>query len=183
MAGALAGSVETIVNCPFETLKVRMQSPDHLYRYSGAINCFWQVINFEGISGVYRGFEPHLLRNASWNGIYFGFIGLLHKSDVIPPALLQNKSMDLFASFIIGTIGGACGTLLNTPFDVVKSRMQNQRANTAITYHWTLPTLWHIAQTEGGKVLWRGLGARLVRLGPGGGIMIVSFDVVSGWLL
>ena len=35
---------------------------------------------------------------------------------------------------------------------------------------------------QGVSACWKGLGPRLVRLGPGGGIMIVAFEQVSAWL-
>ena len=60
---------------------------------------------------------------------------------------------------------------MNTPFDVVKSRMQydNMGKN---CFEWLV----HISKTEGYQALYKGIGARLLRLGPGGGIMIVAYD-------
>lgn len=74
------------------------------------------------------------------------------------------------------------GVLMNTPFDVVKSRMQNQRPGAQAKYNWTLPGVVTIFREEGFRALYKGLGPRLVRLGPGGGIMIVAYEVVADWL-
>ena len=84
--------------------------------------------------------------------------------------------------FASGMLGGMLGVLVATPFDVVKSRMQNQLSGTAVQYRYAIPSLIHILRTEGPTAIYRGLGPRVVRLGPGGGIMIVAFDAVSNWL-
>jgi len=51
-------------------------------------------------------------------------------------------------NFIAGAIGGTVGTILNTPFDVVKTRIQND-SGTIKKYNWTLPAVKTVAQEEG----------------------------------
>jgi solute carrier family 25 2-oxodicarboxylate transporter 21 len=79
-----------------------------------------------------------------WNGGYFGIIhyirGVLPKPD--------SKKGELATNFAAGALGGTFGTMLNTPFDVVKTRIQNQRPG-SIKYNWTLPALGTIAKEEG----------------------------------
>lgn len=81
-----------------------------------------------------------------------------------------------------GLGGGVLGVVMNTPLDVVKSRMQNQRIDQPAKYNWTLPSVATIFREEGFRALYKGLGPRIVRLGPGGGIMIVAYEVVADWL-
>jgi solute carrier family 25 2-oxodicarboxylate transporter 21 len=69
------------------------------------------------VKGLFRGFVPQALRNGAWNGTYFGVIGYLR-------AQFPSAQSDKLQSFAIGVVGGAAGTSLNTPLDVVKSRMQ-----------------------------------------------------------
>jgi solute carrier family 25 2-oxodicarboxylate transporter 21 len=88
----------------------------------------------------------------------------------------------MLKQFLSGFLGGTLGVLMNTPFDVVKSRMQNQLPGAAVKYSYVLPSLVTVLREEGPAALYKGLGPRLVRLGPGGGIMIVAFEVVSSWL-
>jgi solute carrier family 25 2-oxodicarboxylate transporter 21 len=57
--------------------------------------------------------------------------------------------------------------------------MQNQKGATAGKYLWAWPSVVTVAREEGLRALYKGLGPRLVRLGPGGGIMIVAFDWVA----
>jgi solute carrier family 25 2-oxodicarboxylate transporter 21 len=205
LAGALAGTTEAFVNCPFETIKVRMQSKEHLHRYRSTADCLAQLLRSEGVAALYRGLEAQIWRNAAWNGTYFASIGTARtwlagrwaapaptktstsNSGKSSPSTVTFSSAPsrwatLGLSFVSGLVGGGLGTLLNTPLDVVKSRMQNQLPNASFVYRWTLPSLVHIYRTEGVRALYKGLGPRFLRLGPGGGIMIVVFDTVSQWL-
>jgi solute carrier family 25 2-oxodicarboxylate transporter 21 len=60
LAGAMAGATETLVNCPFETIKVRMQSLEHLNRFKSTGHCLLETVRTEGPLALYRGFEPHM---------------------------------------------------------------------------------------------------------------------------
>lgn len=165
-AGALAGSTETFVNCPFEVIKVRMQAKGSTYK--STLDCAVQTIKADGIRGLYAGVEPQLLRNAVWNGTYFGLIGTIRT--LLPAPQSASKRDTMLYNFTSGAIAGASGTILNTPLDVVKSRMQNQpRPPPGVVpkYNWTLPSLATVYREEGLSALYRGLGPRLVRLGPG----------------
>lgn len=102
-------------------------------------------------------------------------------------------------NFVAGTIGGTIATLLNTPFDVVKTRVQghiplvSQQAilgknltgniittsTSAPTYGWTLPALKTIVRAEGITALYKGFLPKVLRLGPGGGILLLVFDQVT----
>lgn len=58
---------------------------------------------------------------------------------------------------------------------MVKSRLQNQIAAARGS---TFPTLYRIWQAEGFRACYKGYAARMLRLGPGGGIMLVAFDYI-----
>jgi len=185
LSGALAGGTEAFVNCPFETIKVRMQARENLARYSGTMECLISTLRKEGVPAVYKGLEPLIWRNAVWNGAYFGIIGVVRGKYPLSVEAAKSKSTQLGYKFSTGVVGSICGTLLNTPFDVVKSRMQQQgtsveggegRHAARFKYRNAWQSLSVILREEGWKALYKGIGPRLVRLGPGGGIMIVAFD-------
>eukprot|EP00043_Microstomoeca_roanoka_P015929 m.160312 g.160312 ORF g.160312 m.160312 type:complete len:290 (-) comp16359_c1_seq1:187-1056(-) len=180
MAGALAGTTEALINCPFETIKVRMQAKENLTRYKNTWDCARQVLRQEGALALYNGLTAQIWRNVAWNGTYFAIIGSVRNWMPAKPG--DSKVKTLGNKFIAGFIGGASGVVFATPFDVVKSRMQNQLPGTVHPYTSVLTSLRIIAQKEGMGALYKGFGPRLVRLGPGGGIMIVAFDFISSWL-
>jgi len=176
VAGALAGSTEMFVNCPFEVVKVRMQAPESKKLYKGTLDCLTQLVRQEGPLALYKGAEPQLWRNAVWNGVYFGLIGTVRQ--VFPHKPTASKSQKMFLDFCTGALAGGVATTFNTPLDVVKSRMQNQKPGEQ-KYMWTFPGLKTVYQEEGFRACFKGYGPRMVRLGPGGGIMLVAFDKVS----
>ncbi|KAG4302694.1 hypothetical protein PCK1_001049 [Pneumocystis canis] len=90
------------------------------------------------------------------------------------------KTDERFNNFIAGTLGGISGTILNTPFDVAKSRIQNtpKIAGQIPKYNWTFPSLWVIYKEEGFRALYKGFVPKVIRLGPGGGILLVVFDQI-----
>jgi len=176
VAGAAAGATEAFINTPFETVKVRMQAKTSTY--VSTADCVKQTLAKEGPLGLYRGFEAQALRNAVWNGVYFGLIGTIKKAFPTKPGASKVETM--LTTVGTGALASTCGTLLNTPLDVAKSRMQHQVivAGTVPKYNWTLPSVQTIYAEEGFSALYKGLGPRLLRLGPGGGIMLVVFDKV-----
>jgi len=179
-AGALAGMSEVVINCPFEVVKVRMQAKENIGRFKNTWDCVVQLLKQEGVIGLYKGAEPQIWRNAIWNGTYFGIIGSIRNWYKLPSDASSQTQMT--HKFVTGCISSAIATTLNTPFDVAKSRMQNQLYGEVAQYKWTVPTLVEIYNKEGFRALYRGFAARMARLVPGGGIMLVAFDVVAGWL-
>lgn len=92
--------------------------------------------------------------------------------------IFQSKSEELSNNLISGTVGGAVGTVLNTPMDVVKSRIQGTAATAKPKYSWTFPSMALIAKEEGVSALYKGFAPKVLRLAPGGGVLLLVVDVV-----
>ena len=175
VAGALAGGTETVINAPFEMVKVRLQAKGSVYKSTA--DAVFTIVRTEGLSSVYRGASAQAARNIVWNGTYFGIIAKLKSAFPDP----TTKGEELLRNMAAGSIGGTIATCFNTPFDVVKSRMQNTPKSQPMPS--IVGTLGQIYKHEGGaRALWKGLTPRLLRLGPGGGIMLVAFDFIAGFL-
>jgi len=171
-AGAAAGATEAFINCPFEVIKVRMMAPDALKLYNSVPDATLKIAQQEGVFALYKGFETQLWRNVVWNGAYFGTINFM-KANLWTPT---SKSSEMGRNFLAGFLAGSLATTLNTPLDVVKSRLQNTRTG---QLGWAFPTLFQLFKEEGLKGCYRGYVPRILRLGPGGGIMLLAFDLIS----
>jgi solute carrier family 25 2-oxodicarboxylate transporter 21 len=177
LSGALVGVSETAINCPFEVVKVRMQAKDNVGLYKNTLDCAKQLVKAEGIAGIFRGAEPQCWRSGIWNMAYFGLIGSVRNA-YQPPANSPHSQI-VITKMLTGSVSGAIATSFATPFDVVKSRFQNQLPGQVRRYNWAVPSLIDIYRTEGFRACYKGYAARMARLVPGGGIMLVAFDYVT----
>lgn len=178
LTGATAGATEAFVVVPFELVKIRLQDKAQAAKYNGIADVVRKVVAQEGPLALYQGLEATIWRHATWNAGYFGCIFQVRA--LLPPNPTKNKSIQLRNDLISGTIGGTVGTILNTPFDVIKSRVQNSpRVPGGVPkYNWTCPALLTIAREEGFSALYKGFLPKVMRLGPGGGILLVVFTEV-----
>jgi solute carrier family 25 2-oxodicarboxylate transporter 21 len=93
---------------------------------------------------------------------------------------MQKTLNDLTAGFV----GGVVGTTFNTPLDVVKSRIQSVAKVQGVRpkYYWAWPSLGVVAREEGFRALYKGYVAKILRFGPGGGVLLVVYSAVADML-
>ncbi|CAG8572188.1 2183_t:CDS:2 [Paraglomus brasilianum] len=186
MSGVSAGCTEAFVVVPAELVKIRLQDKANAGKYTGTADAFVKIVKQEGPFALFNGLEATIWRHATWNGGYFGVIYTIRKR--LPKAeasilrIVQcTKKGTLFNNFVAGAIGGTVGTIINTPFDVVKTRIQGDSGPNR-KYNWTLPALKTVFREEGFGALYKGFVPKVLRLGPGGGILLVVFDTVTTWM-
>jgi len=176
LTGATAGATEAFVVVPFELVKIRLQDRASAGKYNGMVDCVAKIVRSEGPLAMYNGLESTLWRHIVWNAGYFGVIFQIRS--LLPKA--QNKSQQIRNDLISGATGGTIGTILNTPMDVVKSRIQNSPKvpGLAPKYNWAWPAVGTVMKEEGFSALYKGFLPKVLRLGPGGGILLVVFTGV-----
>ena len=178
LTGATAGATVSFVVVPFELVKIRLQDPASASKYNGIVDCVMKTVKSEGPLAMYNGLESTLWRHILWNAGYFGCI--FQVKALMPKPAPGNKSQAMFTDFTSGAIGGTIGTILNTPMDVVKSRIQNSPkvAGQKPKYNWAWPGLGTILKEEGFSALYKGFLPKVLRLGPGGGVLLVVYTGV-----
>lgn len=178
LTGATAGATESLVVVPFELVKIRMQDKAQAHKYNGLIDCVRKTVQAEGVLALYNGLESTAWRHILWNSGYFGCI--FQVKALLPKA--SAKSEQIRNDLLSGAIGGTVGTILNTPMDVVKSRIQNSPkvAGSVPKYNWAWPALGTVMREEGFGALYKGFLPKVLRLGPGGGILLVVFTGTLG---
>ncbi len=177
LTGASAGATEAFIVVPFELVKIRLQDRASAGKYSGMIDCVAKTVKAEGPFALYNGLESTLWRHILWNAGYFGCIFQVRA--LIPQA--KSKYQQMRNDLIAGATGGTVGTILNTPLDVVKSRIQNSPKIAGIIpkYNWAWPAVGTVLKEEGFSALYKGFLPKVLRLGPGGGILLVVFTGVT----
>ncbi|KAF8339297.1 mitochondrial carrier [Amanita rubescens] len=176
LTGCSAGATESFVVVPFELVKIKLQ--DKSSTFKGPMDVLTQIVRKEGLLGLYAGMESTFWRHFWWNGGYFGCIFQVRTK--LPKA--ETQQGQLLNNFISGSIGGFAGTALNTPVDVVKSRIQGATKvpGVAPKYNWTYPALVTIAREEGLAALYKGFVPKVLRLAPGGGVLLLVVEFTLG---
>lgn len=169
LTGCAAGGTESFVVTPFELVKIRLQ--DKATAFKGPIDVLQHAIKNDGIFSLYKGMEATFWRHWWWSGGYFGTIYAI-KGALPEPT---SKKTELSNNLIAGTAGGFVGTAINTPFDVVKTRIQLNGAG-----EWTYPALLRLARDEGISGMYKGFAPKVLRLAPGGGVLLLVVELLSG---
>jgi len=182
-SGFVSGGPESVVVTPLQLVKVRLQAKEHLGRYKNTFDCAAGILRHEGVRACFLGLSVTILRNSVWNAGYFGAIRGLRE---LYPS--QGNESHLWASVktsVTGFICGATATCLNCPFDVAKSRIQQQlvvgpRENAR--YRGVMQTLGLVYEEGGIAALYKGFAPKCLRMACGGAIGIAVFELTCNWL-
>ncbi|PBP21605.1 mitochondrial carrier [Diplocarpon rosae] len=114
------------IEYPFDTVKVRLQSqPDHLpLRYTGPLDCFRQSLRSDGLFGLYRGISAPLVGAALETSSLFFWERVARESLFKAGIYRREKTLPLSALWLTGAISGAFTSLVLTPVELVKCKIQ-----------------------------------------------------------
>ncbi|XP_049452485.1 mitochondrial 2-oxodicarboxylate carrier isoform X2 [Epinephelus fuscoguttatus] len=182
VAGLGAGLTEAVVVNPFEVVKVSLQANrDAFKQQPSSFAQARHIINANGfgLNGLNKGLTSTLGRHGVFNMIYFGFY--FNVKDAIPTN--PDPTLEFLRKFAIGLVSGTISSCVNIPFDVAKSRIQGpQPVPGEIKYRTCFQTMALVYREEGYLALYKGLVPKIMRLGPGGAVMLLVYEYVSGWL-
>jgi solute carrier family 25 2-oxodicarboxylate transporter 21 len=182
LAGLGAGVTEAILVNPFEVVKVTLQANRaHLKEVPSTWTVTKQIVSTQGIGlrGLNKGVTATIARNGVFNMVYFGFY---HSVKGYLPQY-EDHVQEFFRKVGIGFVSGTLASCVNIPFDVAKSRIQGpQPVPGEIKYRTTLGSMAVVYREEGWRALYKGLLPKVLRLGPGGAIMLVVYDYVYQYL-
>lgn len=190
-AGLACGLTEAIaIVTPAEVCKIRMQSqynslidPAQLARrkYTNVIQTAFTITREEGISALYKGIVPTMLRQGCNQAVNFTTYNIFKKKVLEHQ---NKKELDHWQSLLLGGISGGFGPMVNNPLDVVKTRMQKQviKPGRPAKYTGIVQAIGTIYREEGGLALWKGITPRLLRIMPGQAITFMTYEAVSSAL-
>ncbi|XP_006750143.1 mitochondrial 2-oxodicarboxylate carrier [Leptonychotes weddellii] len=95
----------------------------------------------------------------------------------------EDPTLEFLRKFGIGLLSGTIASVINIPFDVAKSRIQGpQPVPGEIKYRTCFKTMATVYQEEGILALYKGLLPKVMRLGPGGAVMLLVYEYTYSWL-
>jgi mitochondrial ornithine carrier protein len=115
-----------VIEYPFDTVKVRLQSqPDNRpLRYKGPLDCFQQSIRQDGFRGLYRGISAPLVGAALEISSLFVWEQAAQKAIISTGLYPRDSPLPLSALYLTGSIAGAFTSLVLTPIELIKCKMQ-----------------------------------------------------------
>ncbi|KAG8983501.1 hypothetical protein FRB90_005944 [Tulasnella sp. 427] len=166
IAGASAGFVSSVVTCPLDVVKTKLQAqkaPKGSPGYLGVSATVRGILLRDGVKGLYRGLGPTMLGYLPTWAIYFtvydGVKGWLGQPPTGYDGTVGNPrpSLNPWTVHLLASVtAGATGTVLTSPLWVVKTRFMTQRPE-EVPFKHTLDAFRIIYRNDGLKAFYRGL--------------------------
>lgn len=181
--GGLASITAEIGTFPIDTTKTRLQIQGQIIdarlselRYRGMTHAMLRIFREEGLSALYSGISPAILRQATYGTIK---IGIYHS---LKSMLVENpQESTLFINVCCGIVAGIVSSAIANPTDVLKVRLQ---AKTDINDKESmLHAFGRIYKEEGVKGLWRGVVPTAQRAAIIAGVELPVYDFSKYWIL
>jgi len=177
LAGLGAGMCEAILAVtPSETIKTKLvnESMQPNPRFTGLVQGTKEIIKMEGISGIYRGLFPVMMRQGANSAVRFSTYSSLKA--LFQGNVRSGQQLPSFMTFAIGGVAGVVTVYCTMPLDVVKTRMQSLEAKTK--YSNSFDCAYQVYKYEGISRFWKGTTPRLIRLSLSGGIVFTVYENV-----
>ncbi|KAB5590573.1 NAD transporter [Ceratobasidium theobromae] len=166
IAGAGAGLVSSIVTCPLDVIKTKLQAQSIAHGshgYQGTQGTIAAILKHQGIRGLYRGLGPTILGYLPTWAIYFSVYDETKKrlgdNEYNDPSLKDGYTgkRKAWATHIIAAMtAGASGSIATSPLWVIKTRFMTQPQDES-PYRHTWDAFRTIYRTEGWRAFYRGL--------------------------
>ncbi|KAK8767983.1 hypothetical protein V5799_005235 [Amblyomma americanum] len=183
LAALFAGLIEGAFVNPFEVVKVRLQTDRQVVARQPSTFAVARAIYRDagfGLRGLNLGLTSTMSRNGLFNMFYLGFY--FSVKDELPKTESEASTfaLHLATAFVAGT--GA--SVLNTPFDVAKSRIQGPQPGPSgsVKYRTCLQSVRTVFVEEGFFAFYKGLAPRILRFGPGAAVTLVVYEYVDEFL-
>ena len=170
-AGAISGALSAFIGTPFFLIKVRLQTQasgktiaigtQHGYNNMSIGAVVRDIVNKEGVKGLYRGVTSGMLR------VSVGSAAQLSSYDAIRRELAKYEYLrthEFVSRCVSAFVAGFVVVTAMNPFDVVATRMYNQ--NVGERYKGNMDCLMQIMRNEGVGGFFKGWAAHYARLGP-----------------
>ncbi|KAI9152674.1 hypothetical protein H9P43_009470 [Blastocladiella emersonii ATCC 22665] len=177
-----AGVVSTSATNPLWVVKSRLmtQSETTAYRYTSIADAFTQILRKEGLRGFYKGLGTSLLgvtHAAVQFPLYEKLKFAFHTGSLSTPRQPLNHHREAVAMHHIlaaSVMSKMFASMITYPHEVIRTRLQNQ--TDPAKYNGLRHCVTRIAQEEGYRAFYRGLGTNLFRTLPASAITLFTYE-------
>eukprot|EP00698_Gefionella_okellyi_P026054 TRINITY_DN9810_c0_g1_i1.p1 TRINITY_DN9810_c0_g1~~TRINITY_DN9810_c0_g1_i1.p1 ORF type:complete len:276 (-),score=57.86 TRINITY_DN9810_c0_g1_i1:130-957(-) len=166
LGGTFAGMASKIIEQPFDTVKVRLQTSG---AYKGPMDCLVRVVRTEGITALFRGITAPLWGAAAANAVAFFTYEELKRQ-----LSADDGSIDIGHVALAGGLAGLAISLVWTPVELVKCRQQTVGSQ----YRGSVDCMKKTYQQEGLRGFFKGHVPTMVREFPGCMVFFGAYEAV-----
>jgi len=186
-AGVTARLIAASAISPLELIRTRIQSSSTVDPRTMTAQLSG-ILRQEGFLALWRGLGPTLWRDVPFSGMYWM---AYERLKIAFYSQDHNTPLENFGfSFLSGALAGTFASLVTTPFDVAKTRVQiDQYTASKILHHETpkksmatFKMLSQVLKEEGFRSLMTGAVPRCFKVAPACAIMISSYEFCKWYL-
>ncbi|KAI0396630.1 mitochondrial carrier domain-containing protein [Xylariaceae sp. FL0594] len=180
-AGLAAGGLAAFIGNPADLALIRMQSDGlkpiaERKNYKSVIDALTSIVKSEGITGLWAGATPTVVRAMSLN------LGQLAFFSEAKAQLKRHTSWSPHTQTLTASaIAGFFASFLSLPFDFVKTRLQKQQRGPdgKLPYKSMMDCFAKVAKQEGILRFYRGFGTYYVRIAPHAMVTLIVVDYLG----
>ncbi|KAG6398652.1 hypothetical protein SASPL_140119 [Salvia splendens] len=190
IANGAAGMVSNLLSCvyfvPLDVVcqRLMVQGVPGTTICNGPFDVVRKVIRAEGFRGLYRGFGLTATYQSPASALWWGSYG--SAQHMIWRSLGYTDDMEKKPSHVelvsvqatAGMVAGACSSLITTPIDTVKTRLQ-VIDNYGVGRPSIMKTARALLKEDGWIGFYRGFGPRFLNMSFYGTTMIVTYELIS----
>lgn len=185
IAGAVSGMTATTATYPLDLLRTRFAAQGTDKVYKGLLSSIRDIIRHEGPTGFFRGLNAGVGQIVPYMGLFFAIY------EGAKPILADVKLPFGSGDAIAGMTASILSKTAVFPLDTVRKRLQVQGptrsryiggARIPVYDRGVSQTVAMIAQKEGWRALYRGLGVSLVKAAPTSAVTMWTYERVLKFL-
>ncbi|GAB7363358.1 hypothetical protein MBLNU230_g3638t1 [Neophaeotheca triangularis] len=183
-SGALGGMAQVLIGQPFDIVKVRLQTTT---QYKGALDAATQIFKQEGPSAFYKGTLTPLIGIGACVSVQFGAFNYAKRAFEASNAAklgitaeqLDDQPQPLYYSqyYAAGAFAGISNTLLSSPIEHIRIRLQTQPHGAGRLYAGPLDCISKLSRSPNVALgLYRGTSVTWLREAQAYGSWFLAFE-------
>ena len=179
LTGLLTGAFGICVANPTDVLKIRLQAdglrpPGTPPRYRGIIHAYTNIVQTEGVKGLWTGIGPNIARNAIINA------SELASYDQFKTFFLSRNLMNdnIGCHLTCGFLAGFVAVIVGSPVDVMKTRIMNAKKGSGQEYSGVIDCFYRTMKNEGPLAFYSGFWPNFLRLASWNTVMFMALEQV-----
>ncbi|CAD8111393.1 unnamed protein product [Paramecium primaurelia] len=186
VSGMMAETISCIFWLPIDVIKERLQVQSNIkvFDYKNTFDAIQKILRSEGVVGLYRAYGATVASYGPFSAFYFMFYEKLK-------TILENPLQPSFLeSLCLSGIAGSMAGFICNPMDIVRLRMQVQRASVAthadagnFGYKNLIHGLYKVVKNEGILSLTKGSMAKVLYTCPNTAISMSVAEVTRSYFI